>query len=244
MRLKSLLGLGGAVFAASAWAQTPSISVGELTCLPVEENTTLDATVTPEVEASRVRLYFRRLNPVGAFYYAQMLPSGDSHYRSVFPKAEDREQQRLTDEWWKILKERDWMEGKDRDWMEDWLERQENEAAEYFVAVHDATGTRLSRSETRLVEVRTRDDCPTDLTAQEFDRAENLTVGETTEIQAGRQVFHWLCDGIVSRIDSVGVLRADEFCRASGIGLVPGVSPSAPPAAASRSSSTRRRSAR
>lgn len=231
MRFRILIGLFGALLATSAWGQPPSVSLGELECLPLEDNEALSATVTQEVAGSSVRLYFRRLNPVGAFYYDQMIPSGGGKYWSVFPKPEDREQHQLTDEWWEILEDRDWMEGRDRDWLEDWLEQQENEAAEYFVAVHDAAGARLSRSAMRLVEVREEDDCPTELTPQEHGWSENLTVGETTEIQAGKQVFHWLCDGIVTRADTRGVLRADEFCRACVVGLIQRVSPAAVAAA-------------
>ncbi len=212
---------------ATAWAQPPAISVGGLACLPLEENTTLAAKVTPEIGGSSVRLYFRRLNPVGTFYFDEMIASGDGDYWTVYPKPEDREQQQLTDEWWEILKDRDWMEGKDRDWLEDWLEDQENEAAEYFVAVHDAKDARLSRSDMRLVEVRDEDDCPTDMDEWQSGWAENLTVGETTEIQQGKPVFHWLCDGIVTRINFESVLRPDEFCRACVVALLPRLLPGA-----------------
>ena len=231
MRIRILIGLFGALVATSASGQPPSVAPGELECLPLEDNGALAATVRQQPGGSSVRLYFRRLNPVGAFYYDQMIASGNGQYWSVFPKPEDREQNQLTDEWWEILKDRDWMKGRDRDWLEDWLQDQENEAAEYFVAVHDAAGARLSRSAMRLVEVREEQDCPTSLTAQEHGWSENLTVGETTEIQAGKQVFHWLCDGIVTRVDTQGVLRADEFCRACVVALLPRVSPAAAVAA-------------
>ena len=56
--------------------------------------------------------------------------------------------------------------------------------------------------------------CVVGLTRHEFGRTQTLTVGETLETQEGNEVFHWLCDGIVSRINFEQVLRPDELCRA------------------------------
>ncbi len=104
------------------YAAPPQVTVDTPDCLPLEYNRALTATVSPEVAGSDVRLYFRRLNPVGAFYYDQMFASGDGGYWSVFPKPEDRKQHLLTDDWWEVLSDRDWMDGRDREWLENWLE--------------------------------------------------------------------------------------------------------------------------
>ncbi|MGH9465058.1 MAG: hypothetical protein ACRD0X_05390 [Thermoanaerobaculia bacterium] len=228
--------LGCLLLALAAPSVGQSVGIGDLECLPLEENAALAADIGADQAGSRVRLFFRRLNPVGGFYSVEMHPAGAGSYWTVFPKPEQREQSELTDEWWELLEDRDWMQGHDRDWLESWLEEQEHEAAEYYVATYDAAGQVSARSETRLVEVRgdperggdddegENEDCavpPLDL--KQSGWAQNLTVGETTGDQAGQPVFHWLCDGIVTRINQQGVYRADEYCRACvvGVGFVP-----------------------
>ncbi len=208
--------------AAPLAAATPSVTPGSLECLPNEHNAVLTARVDPDVGGASVRLYFRRLNPVGAFYYDEMLTSASGEYWTVFPRPEDRQQHLLSDDWWEILKDREWMAGHDREWLKEWLEKQEEEAAEYYVAVYDASGKLLARSETRLVEVWQPEDCPVTLDRRQAGWAGNLTVGETTAVQASRCLFHWLCDGVVTRIDWEGVLQPDDCCRACVIaGLWP-----------------------
>ena len=44
--------------------------------------------------------------------------------------------------------------------------------------------------------------------------AQNLTVGETSPQQQGKKVLGFLCDGVVTRVNSAGVRRSDEVCRA------------------------------
>jgi hypothetical protein len=198
-----------------AFAAAPEVSIGSPPdCLPLEYNRALLASVSPEVAGSSVRMYFRRLNPVGAFYYDEMFASGEGGYWTVFPRPEDRKQHLLTDDWYEVLRDRDWMEGHDRQWLEEWLEERDQEAAEYYVAVYDAGGELLSRTPTRLVEVWPADRCHEPLSPVQTGWAENLTVGETTDVQARRCLFHWLCDGIVTRIGWEGILRPDECCRA------------------------------
>ncbi len=107
---------------------------------------------------------------------------------------------------------RDWLTEMDAATFQSWLEQLENEPAEYFASVHDAEGRRLARSPTRVTEVR--ESCRPDLSEQELGEADNLTVGETAHWQRDEQVFHWLCSGIVSRIDPINVLRGDGVCRA------------------------------
>ncbi len=198
-----------------AFAAAPEVAVeSPPDCLPLEYNRALTASVSPEVAGSSVRLYFRRLNPVGAFYYDEMFPGGGGDYWTVFPKPEDRKQHLLTDDWWDVLRDRDWMEGRDREWLEDWLEERDQEVAEYYVAVYNVGGELLGRTPTRLVEVWPPDRCAGSLTPVQAGWAANLTVGETTDVQARRCLFHWLCDGVVTRIGWEGILRPDECCRA------------------------------
>ena len=206
-------GLLAFVVAGSASAQ--AVAVESLECLPNEWNAVLTASVNPDIQASdQVRLYFRRLNPTGAYYWIELNAAGGGDHWIVFPKPEDRRQQQLTDEWWEILQSRDWMDGKNREWLEDWLDSQDHEAAEYYVSVVNSSGTETARSKSLLVPVRDRDDCRTGLDPFQAGQADNLTVGETTELQYGHEVFHWLCDGIVTRVGYEGILRGDEICRA------------------------------
>jgi hypothetical protein len=196
-------------------AGAQEVSTPGVPCLPNEANQLVISLVQPEVRGSdEVRLYFRRLNPTGAFYWTTMNPSGDGAYWAVFPKPEEREQQDLTDEWWEILEGRDWMEGHDRQWLEDYFDEQQFELSEYYIAVVDISGAEVARTPTSLVEVRDPDDCAAGLNPFEVGQARNLAIGETTELQQGREVYHWLCDGIVSRVDFEGILREDEYCRA------------------------------
>jgi len=80
-------------------------------------------------------------------------------------------------------------------------------------------GTLVETADTeRLVGDAEDHDCPVLLTEVEFGWASNLTVGETTEAQVGNPVFHWLCDGIITRLGANGVYRADEYCRGCVVG--------------------------
>ena len=204
-----------AVAVTTATADAQTIKPETLDCLPSEANSTFAVDLSSEIKGSeQARLYFRRLNRTGAFYWIQMTPSGNGNYWTTFPRPERREQQQLTDEWWEILENRDWMEDNDREWLEDWLEEQEHEAAEYYVAITDVSGKEKTRTDTMLVAVRDREDCRAGMNAFEVGKSRNLVVGETTGLQQGKEVYHWRCEGIVSRVNADGVLRADEICRA------------------------------
>lgn len=113
---------------------------------------------------------------------------------------------------WRLT--RDWMAQLSDQDLQQWLEsiEDENEPAEYFVAVFNSYDKPVAHSAMRVVPVRR--DCDVRLTEVEIGQARNLTVGETAPWQQGEPVFHWLCDGIVTRINDLGILRADEFCRA------------------------------
>lgn len=86
-----------------------------------------------------------------------------------------------------------------------------NTRVEYYAALVDAAGKIVARSETRLTPVT--GDCRVQLTPKERGVAENLTVGETSPDQQGREVLAFLCDGIVTRINHAGIRRADDVCR-------------------------------
>lgn len=222
--LKIIAGIvAGLLLAGSAAAAT--ITVEALPCLPADATAVVRAQVPPAVDgpAESVRLYFRRLNPLGAFYYDFLWPAGGGAYRGVLPIPERRDQEPLTDEWWEVLRSRDWMQlpGRDRAWLERWLADQDEEAAEVYVAVYDARGALVERSDVQLVPVRGDAACRPALTDRERGWAANLTVGETTDLQIARELFHWLCWGVVTRISPAGVLRADEVCRACIIGAEP-----------------------
>lgn len=210
-------------------AAAQSVSADPIACVPREANTVVTASVRPEIQRSQaVRLYFRRLNQAGGYYWVEMSPAGGGAYSALLPKPEDHAQQELSDEWWQILASRDWMqvEDRDREWLAGFLEEQEHEAVEYYVAIVDADGAEQARGPTRLTEVRDRDDCVVGLTRHQFGVSQSLVVGETLESQTDREVFHWLCDGIVSRVDFANVLRPDALCRACVVGAL------VPPAAA------------
>ncbi|HEX2252088.1 MAG TPA: hypothetical protein VHQ65_02345 [Thermoanaerobaculia bacterium] len=111
---------------------------------------------------------------------------------------------------------RDWMRAQTPAQLETWLEDRDNEPAEIYAAVFDANGRMVPGSRTPMQAVPVAEDCdvhlPRDLRSR--GQAENLVIGETAPWQIGRPVFHWLCDGIVSRVDHRSILRADEQCRA------------------------------
>lgn len=109
---------------------------------------------------------------------------------------------------------RDWMSQLANNDLQSWLEgiRDLNEPAEYYVAVIDSYGKVVAKSGSHAVPVRR--DCTVRLNAVEVGEARNLTVGETRPWQEAEPIFHWLCEGVVTRIDGIGILRADEICRA------------------------------
>jgi hypothetical protein len=107
---------------------------------------------------------------------------------------------------------RSWMTTESDDRLEDWLRRLENEPAEYYAAVYDSYGKPVARSDMRTAPIT--GDCRVSLTPAQVGTALNLTVGETAPWQIGEPLFHWQCEGVVTRIDDRGVLRSDEICRA------------------------------
>jgi hypothetical protein len=112
---------------------------------------------------------------------------------------------------------RDWMLTMSMADLEEWLEDLENEPADLYATVVDASGRELARSP--MVATLVTEDCKVPMTAEERGKANNLVIGETAPWQVGKKVFHWLCDGIVTRVDPRGVERADDICRACVVAL-------------------------
>ena len=75
-----------------------------------------------------------------------------------------------------------------------------NEQIEFYGALVDATGKVVARSESQIAQVTK--DCKVELSPKERGVAENLTVGETSPKQQGKKVLAFLCDGVVTRINS------------------------------------------
>ena len=186
-------------------------------------------------------LYYVRMKPEGQGRYWGVFPKAEDREVQRHDLAEQRESsqdQYDWAQWWRDkdasedrnpnndldqdlirerasqgkLESRDWMSEMDDATFQDWLEQLENEPTEYFTSVHDYAGNRLAKSQTQVVEVR--DNCRADLTEKQLGEAANLTVGETAYWQKAEGLFHWLCDGIVSRIDPLSILRGDGACRA------------------------------
>jgi hypothetical protein len=83
-------------------------------------------------------------------------------------------------------------------------------AVEAQLAVKDADGNE-TYTPIRKLPVTTL--CDAVLTPEQSRYAQNLVVGETAENQAGLVLTGFLCDGVISRIDSRGTLKPDESCR-------------------------------
>ena len=186
-------------------------------------------------------MYYVEMNPVGEGRYWGVFPKAadrvlDRH--DIEERREDRQEEYSWAQWWRekqdsdhrdpndeldedLIRERaslgkqvsrDWLAAMDDETFQNWLEQLENEPAEFYTSVHDATGRMIAKSKTKVVEVL--ESCRPDLTPQQLGEAENMTVGESAHWQRGEDVFHWLCDGIVSRVNPNMVLRGDEHCRA------------------------------
>lgn len=186
-------------------------------------------------------LYFVRMKPAGAGRYWGIFPKAEDNPLKRYDVIEQREnlkREHSWAQWWRVkdasddrnpnrdldqelirerasqgkLEKRDWLAEMDDPTFQRWLEQLENEPVEYFTAVHDFKGQRLAKSPTMAAEVRKN--CRVELTPEQRGEAENLTVGETAYWQRDQNVFHWLCEGIVTRIDPTNVMRSDGICRA------------------------------
>jgi len=264
--------VGGCVFttlavlalAGSLSAQT-SVTADQVTCVPVNDNVVIWATVTDEQPSASMRLYFRRLHDVVEdFYFVTMIPSPEpGRYWGMLPKPEkhDPERHEISRQsnevveanqwaaWWKAkeasddrnptgdldddkirerasrgkLESRYWMNQLSTEKFEKWLEGLQYEAVDYFIAVVGPSAQIIAKSPMMVGEVRRQSSCKIELTPEQLGEAANLVVGETAPWQVGEPVFHWMCDGVVTRIGENNVKRADESCR----GCVPCISQAA-----------------
>ena len=249
-----LITLAVLALAGSLSAQT-SVTADQVTCVPVNDNVVVWATVTDEQPSASIRLYFRRLNDVVEdFYFVTMIPSPEAgRYWGMLPKPEkhDPERHKMSrqhDEtvaanqwaaWWQAkeasdnrnptgdldddkirerasrgkLESRDWMNQLTTEEFEKWLEGLQYEAVDYFIAVVGPSARIIAKSPMMVGEVRKQSSCKIELTPEQLGEAANLVVGETAPWQVGEPVFHWMCDGVVTRIGENNVKRADESCR-------------------------------
>lgn len=201
--------------AASASGQEVVVQVDPPSCLPIRGHAVLTASLITDGESEEVaglRLYFRRFNPLGSFYYLEMQPLGADVFSAVLPQPDDRVPAPLTDEWWDAVSRRLWLQGNDRAWLESWLSRLDNEPVEYFVAAYDPDGERLAQTPVEVLEVKAAFRCPVSLSEPERQRARSLSLGETMDLQTGRPPFHWTCKGVVKRISLDGVVSPDRSC--------------------------------
>ncbi len=109
--------------------------------------------------------------------------------------------------------QRDWMNTLSDQEFEQWLDTLEYEPVEYFAAVFGPSGNLIAKSPMMIGEVRGESDCDVVLTPAQRGESQNLIVGETATWQRGKPVYHWLCDGVVARVNPEGVKRPDETCR-------------------------------
>ena len=185
--------------------------------------------------------YYVEMRPSGGGQYWAVLPQPEDkaieRTRLRRPQGE-RETGNEWAEWWrrkegsdnrdpnddldeKVIKERASVGKKEpRAWIRNmtdvdlqrWLEKQKYEPAQYYAAIYDGAGRFVAKSDVKVTPVNK--ECRVQLTPQQAGYAENLTIGETADWQRGERVFHWECDGIVTRIDPAGIPRADDSCRA------------------------------
>ena len=255
-----------AAAAIPASAET-TVSVDEVPCLEVGENSPVHVRVEGDLAGSDVRFYFRRLHDVVEdFYWVRLHPQGEGHYWGVIPQPTDdelkkRELERMVEDrdlltprlredndsefdkyrralWWRYKErtkhrnpngdldqdrieeranygrqeQRHWMDKLTNRELEEFLRELEYEPAEYFAAVYDARGQEVAASDVDVTRVEDR--CDNEVKGQEEGLAENLTVGETASWQIGEEVFHWKCEGVITRINARGEFRGDDVCRA------------------------------
>lgn len=88
--------------------------------------------------------------------------------------------------------------------------KDETKSVEYYFVARDADGKATSTAPQILPVLS---DCKVELTPEEEKYAENLVVGETIKDQHDKEVAGFQCEGVISRIDTVGALTPDNECR-------------------------------
>ena len=121
------------------------------------------------------------------------------------------------------LESRHWLNQLSTEQFQKWLEGLKYEPVDYFAAVVGTSAQIIGQTPMMVGEVRSQSSCKVELTPEQQGEAANLVVGETAPWQVGEPVFHWMCEGVVTRIGENNVKRADESCR----GCVPCISQAA-----------------
>jgi hypothetical protein len=111
------------------------------------------------------------------------------------------------------LESRHWMNQLSPDEFQKWLEGLQYEPVEYYAAVAGTSTQIIAQTPMMVGEVRSASSCKVELTPEQLGEAANLVVGETAPWQVGEPVFHWMCEGVVTRLGENNVKRADESCR-------------------------------
>jgi hypothetical protein len=86
----------------------------------------------------------------------------------------------------------------------------DNDRAEVYAAVYDASGMLLAQSRVRSVPVEA--ECRVDLDPPQQADATHMTVGESALGQMLRKLAWWRCEGVRERINVRGERRDDEVC--------------------------------
>ena len=90
-----------------------------------------------------------------------------------------------------------------------------------YIAVADAAG-HVSRTAEQTIDVRSdAASCGVKLTQEQYEYAQNLTVGETVQDQKDKAVLGFCCDGIIARLETDGAIRADQVCRDQRLAQIP-----------------------
>ena len=110
------------------------------------------------------------------------------------------------------LESRHWMNNLSTEEFQKWLEGLQYEPVEYYGAVAGTSTQIIAQTPMMVGEVRSTSSCKVELTPEQLGEAANLLVGETAPWQVGEPVFHWMCEGVVTRLGENNVKRADESC--------------------------------
>lgn len=171
------------VITATSPVMAQTVGVGTIECVPLEGHAVATASVSPPDGTASTMRLFFRR------VNSERL---DFYYVEMRPAGGGN--------YWAVLPDPDASMIKDQ-----------HEPVEYYAAAYDGLSGLVSKSEVKTAPVTKQ--CRVALTPQQAGYAENLTVGETANWQRGERLFHWECDGVVTRIDLALVPRADETCR-------------------------------
>ncbi len=211
-----------------------SVAIADIDCLPLEQNGVVEIAVTGNVPGSSVLLHFSRLgieppeeyfvraDPIAADRYSATLPRAlpwvgapETHPRIVAVLAEiaalRRPSSPLLDE--QAVAER--LARRER--LESRLAQVPFNGVSLRAELFDAGGTSVARSQP--VELPVRFHCEVG-PQRPPGQGKNLTLGETSPVQANRAPVGWECDGI-GRREFSGILFQDPICRDAFVPIEP-----------------------